>query len=77
MSLRTYRRWTRDGKIQADRRSEAQRPVPQNKLIEQERQAILDAANEPSYANLHPSQKCRHCSMKSFTLDQNPASTVF
>jgi putative transposase len=56
MSLRTYRRWTRDGKIQADRRSEAHRTVPQNKLSEQERQAILDAANEPSYANLHPSQ---------------------
>jgi putative transposase len=27
-----------------------------SKLSEQERQAILDAANEPSYANLPPSQ---------------------
>jgi putative transposase len=56
VSLRTYPRWTRDGKIQADRRSEARQPVPQNKMSEQERQAILDAANEPNYANLPPSQ---------------------
>jgi putative transposase len=56
LSLRTYRRWTRDGKVQADKRPDALRPEPSNKLSKQERQAILDAANEPSYANLPPSQ---------------------
>ena len=56
MSLRTYRRWTRDGEIQSDKRPDARRPEPSNKLTKQERQAILDAANEPSYANLPPSQ---------------------
>jgi len=56
VSLRTYRRWTRGGKVQADKRPDAHRPEPSNKLRKPERQAILDAANEPIYANLPPSQ---------------------
>ena len=56
VSLRTYRRWYRDGEIQADLRSEAQRPEPLNKLSDDEQQAIVNIANEPEHASLPPSQ---------------------
>lgn len=56
MSLRTYRRWFRDGTVQVDQRPEAQRPEPTNKLSEQEQQNILDACNQPDYASSPPSQ---------------------
>jgi len=56
VSLRTYRRWYKDGQVVADKRPEAQRPTPMNKLSEAERQAILVVCNEPAYASLPPSQ---------------------
>jgi len=56
VSLRTYRRWYRGGQIQIDQRPEAQRPEPSNKLSSEERQAILDVANEPEYARSPPTQ---------------------
>ena len=56
VSLRTYRRWYRGGQIQVDQRPEARRPEPSNKLSSEERQAILDVANEPKYAQSPPSQ---------------------
>ncbi len=56
VSLRTYRRWFRGGVVQADQRPEAQRPEPSNKLDCEERQGILDVANESEYASLPPSQ---------------------
>ena len=57
ISLRTYRRWVcGDEKVKADKRSEALRPEPSNKLNQEERQAILDICNEPEYASLPPSQ---------------------
>ena len=56
VSLRTYRRWYRSGVIQGDERAGAHRPEPLNKLDREERQAILDVANEPKYASLPPSQ---------------------
>jgi transposase InsO family protein len=39
-----------------DRRPEAKRPTPLNKLREEERQTIISTCNEPEYANLPPSQ---------------------
>ena len=56
ISLRTYRRWVRGGEIQADKRPEATRPEPRNKLTEDERNTILDTCNQSEYANLPPSQ---------------------
>ncbi len=56
VSLRTYRRWFRDGKVQVDQRPEAQRPAPSNKLSEQEQQEILDVCNQSEYASLPPPQ---------------------
>ncbi len=56
ISLRTYRRWLSKGEITVDKRPDAIRPEPSNKLSEEERQTILDTCNEPKYADLPPSQ---------------------
>ncbi len=56
ISLRTYRRWYRNGLLHADKRPTAARPAPGNKLAEEERQAVVDISNEPEYASLPPSQ---------------------
>ena len=56
VSLRTYRRWVCGDESTVDKRAEAKRPEPSNKLSKKERQTILDTCNEPEYANLPPSQ---------------------
>ena len=56
ISERTYQRWTQSGSVSADRRANAQRPEPENKLTAQEREHILKTCNRPEYANLPPSQ---------------------
>jgi transposase InsO family protein len=56
VSIRTYRRWFKTGKIQSDQRPIVVRPVPRNKLSEQEVQDVLDACNRSEYASLPPSQ---------------------
>lgn len=56
LSLRTYRRWVPAAGLQADKRPTAMRPVPQNKLTEEEREQIIAVCNEPQYASLPPSQ---------------------
>ena len=56
ISKRTYRRWKADKDHTGDKRPIAIRPAPCNKLTEAERQAILDACNEPRFASLPPSQ---------------------
>jgi putative transposase len=56
ISLRTYRRWLCGKEITVDKRPEAKRPEPSNKLSQEERKTILDTCNEPEYANLPPSQ---------------------
>ena len=54
--LRTYQRWHQGGEIGKDRRSQALRPEPSNKLSEQERAQILGLCNQPEYTALPPSQ---------------------
>lgn len=56
VSLRTYKRWTRGGAVQADKRPDLERSPPGNKLSEAEQQAILAVCNEPAYAQLPPTQ---------------------
>lgn len=57
LSQRTYQRWRQAGDVvMADRRPEAQRPEPANKLSQAEREAILDLCNQPAYQSLPPSQ---------------------
>ncbi|MCP1418624.1 IS2 transposase TnpB [compost metagenome] len=53
LCLRTVQRWRY---CEADRRQTVQREAPPNKLSAQERQAVLDAANQPGYASLTPHQ---------------------
>ena len=57
ISPRTRRRWLgNDGKAKADQRPLVKRPPPANKLTEEERQQILDTANEAAYQSLPPTQ---------------------
>jgi len=56
ISARTYQRWTKAGTHCRDRRPEAMRPVPANKLTPEERQHVLDVCHEKENASLPPSQ---------------------
>ena len=56
ITLRTYRRWYRDGQITADKRPDAIRPQPSNKLTEAEQAKIVEVCNWPKFASLPPSQ---------------------
>lgn len=53
----TYRRWQQpDGRIGADARPTALRPVPSNALSAAERQQVLAECHKPEHADLPPSQ---------------------
>ncbi len=56
IGLRTYRRWFREGSVQVDKRPEAPRPEPANKLSEEEKQRILSTCNSARYQSLPPPQ---------------------
>jgi transposase InsO family protein len=55
LSTRTYERWVKEEGIH-DRRSEARRQAPHNKLTEGEQQEILNTCNSKKFADLNPSQ---------------------
>ena len=52
----TYRRWQCDGKVLADQRATTERPVPLNKLSQDERELILLTCHLPKFQSLPPSQ---------------------
>ncbi|MDD4916105.1 MAG: DDE-type integrase/transposase/recombinase [Methylococcales bacterium] len=58
LGVRTLQRWQPKGtdQVLADRRPDAQRPEPVNKLSAAERREILNLCNQPAYASLPPSQ---------------------
>ena len=56
ISVRTYQRWTKDGEVKKDQRPLIDRPIPKNKLSDEEREEIIRMVNSPEYANLAPSQ---------------------
>ena len=56
ISLRTYKRWYQNGKVLADKRPDAIRPTPTNKLSELEQTAILSSCNEGRFKSLPPTQ---------------------
>lgn len=56
ISIRTYERWIYGGVVNEDRRPYAKRPVPQNKLSEEEYNSVIRIANLPEYADLSPAQ---------------------
>ncbi|MEF3108389.1 IS3 family transposase [Raoultella sp. WB_B2P2-3] len=53
LSVRTWRRWQ---KFPEDRRATAIRPIPANRLSEEEVQQIRAICHQPEYASLPPSQ---------------------
>lgn len=56
ITARTYQRWCSVGTVQGDRRPEALRPEPRNKLSPEEREFILSVCHEPQYASQPPGQ---------------------
>ena len=56
ISQRTYKRWFKRGQVQQDKRPDATRPIPQNKLSAAEQQTILAVSNEARFASLPPTQ---------------------
>jgi len=56
ISMRTFQRWTQESEVKPDGRPGADRPPPDTKLTQQERQAVLDTLNSPAYRSLPPSQ---------------------
>ena len=56
LSMRTYQRWTREGKVKADGRPGAVRPEPRNKLTREERDEVLLVVNSPTHKSMPPSQ---------------------
>ena len=56
ISLRTLQRWTSGHGVKADQRPVVERPVPGNRLSEEERKVILETCNAPEHADLPPSQ---------------------
>ena len=56
LTLRTYRRWVRNGQVKADLRPDATRPTPANKLSEAEQAKIIEICNLEQFASLPPSQ---------------------
>lgn len=56
ISKRTYNRWKNSDSDYIDKRSICERPVPANKLTEEEKQEILDIVHLEKYADLPPSQ---------------------
>lgn len=53
---RIYQRWTRGGRVLADKRPLIKRAAPANKLNPEERQRVLDICHEPTYASMAPGQ---------------------
>ena len=53
---KTYRRWLKNGLVQEDKRPNAKRPEPSNKLTVEERELIVETGNEDQYKALPPSQ---------------------
>ena len=56
ITVRTLQRWTQAGETKSDGRPQARRPEPKNKLKQEERQRIVETANQPKYKSLPPSQ---------------------
>ena len=56
ISIRTLQNWQINSDIEADKRPDALRLAPSNKLTQEERSTILSTCNEEQYANLPPSQ---------------------
>lgn len=54
LSVRTYQRWTAHQAVSADQRPVVPRPIPHNKLSEQERETVISLCNQPRYRSRPP-----------------------
>ena len=62
ISVRTLRRWTKDGEVRPDQRPLVPRPEPANALSAAERAAVLDVCKSKDFSSLPPSQLCAKAS---------------
>ncbi len=56
ISVRTYERWVAHGGVKVDQRPLTKRPVPKNKLSQEEREEIITVVNLEEYADIPPTQ---------------------
>ena len=56
LNIRTVQRWYQNNTVVADKRPEARRPEPANKLTNEEKARIIETCNQPEFANLSPTQ---------------------
>lgn len=56
LTPRTLQRWCCHGAVVADKRPDAPRPAPANKLTDAEKAQIIAVCNQPEYVNLPASQ---------------------
>ncbi len=56
ISVRTYERWVVEGGVKVDGRPHAKRPIPKNKLSEEERTDILEVVKQEEFVDLPPTQ---------------------
>ena len=56
ISERTYQRWHNNGSVVKDKRPDAVRPEPANKLSSKETKSILEVMNQKEHRSLSPSQ---------------------
>ncbi len=57
ISIRTLQRWcSKEGVVGKDRRPDAVRPTPANKLSNSERMRVVDVCSEDEYSSVPPSQ---------------------
>ena len=56
ITVRTCQRWTQAGVVKADGRAGAERPVPANKLSQEEREQVMAVTQCSAYKDLPPSQ---------------------
>ncbi|WP_230684166.1 IS3 family transposase [Enterobacter ludwigii] len=54
ITLRTLQRWRQGGVVNCDRRHDAIRPAPANRLSAEERQRIIQVCTEPEYVDRPP-----------------------
>ena len=54
LSFRTLQRWCHCGVVHADGHPDAPRPLPTNRLIDDERDAVLALCHRPDYARRRP-----------------------
>jgi len=59
IDARTFQRWGGGGSLNGDRRPQAERPTPTHALSQQERERILQIANESRFAEIPPARSKR------------------